>query len=188
MTYNGETDTISTYTYDPAGKLLTQTDGNNHTTTLTYDDNNLLETQYAHGGANDPAKTDSFKFDSRGNLAEHTDRNGNTTEYTYDDFGRLIETENGEESITYTYDNIGNVLTMTDSSGTTTYTYDSMGRILTKNHSATGTVTYTYDDYTDVPYGLVSETTTDPKGNTVEKWYDSLDKIYKVIDGNDVVQ
>ena len=38
----------------------------------------------------------------------------------------------------------------------------------------------------DVPYGLVSETTTDPKGNTVEKWYDSLDKIYKVIDGNDV--
>ena len=38
----------------------------------------------------------------------------------------------------------------------------------------------------DVPYGLVSETTTDSKGNTVEKWYDSLDKIYKVIDGNDV--
>ena len=75
---------------------------------------------------------------------------------------------------------------MTDSSGTKTYTYDPMGRILTKNHSATGTVTYTYDDYTDVPYGLVSETTTDPKGNTVEKWYDSLDKIYKVIDGNDV--
>ena len=29
----------------------------------------------------------------------------------------------------------------------------------------------------DVPYGLVSETTTDPKGNTVEKWYDSLDKM-----------
>lgn len=28
VTYNGETDTISTYTYDPAGKLLTQTDGN----------------------------------------------------------------------------------------------------------------------------------------------------------------
>lgn len=38
----------------------------------------------------------------------------------------------------------------------------------------------------DVPYGLVSETTTDPKCNTVEKWYDSLDKIYKVIDGNDI--
>ena len=181
---NGISTQISSYTYDAKGNLLTQTDGNNHTTTLVYDSNNRLMTQYADGGLNTPSKTDSYKFDSRGNLTEHTDRNGKTTVNTYDVFDRLILTACDGESTAYTYDGNGNILTMTDSSGVTTYTYDSMGRILTQNHSVTGTVTYTYDNYTNIPYGLVSETTTDPKGHTVEKWYDAEDKIYKVIDSS----
>ncbi len=183
---DGESQTISTYTYDDGGRILTQTDGNGHTTTLVYDDNNRLMMQYAHGGANDDSKTDYYSYDILGNLTEHTTRNGDTIEYEYDVFNRLVKTTSNDGVVTYTYDKNGNILTMIDSTGTTTYTYDSMGRILTKTHSVTGTVSYEYDIYTGIPYGYVAEITTEPDEDTVEKWYDSEDKIVKVIDGTDI--
>ncbi len=125
-------------------------------------------------------------YDSLGNLTEHTTRNGDTIEYEYDIFNRLVKTTSNDGVVTYTYDKNGNILTMTDSTGETEYTYDSMGRILTKTHSVTGTVSYEYDIYTGIPYGYVAEITTEPDGDVVEKWYDSEDKIVKVIDRTDI--
>ncbi len=75
---------------------------------------------------------------------------------------------------------------MTDSTGTTEYVYDKMDRVVSKTHSETGTVSYEYDIYTGIPYGYVAEKTTEPDGDVVEKWYDSEDKIVKVIDGTDI--
>ena len=183
---DGESQTISTYTYDNGGRILTQTDGNGHTTTLVYDDNNRLMKQYAHGGANDETKTDYYSYDSLGNLTEHTTRNGDTIEYEYDVFNRLVKTTSDDGVVTYTYDNNGNILTMTDSTGTTEYVYDKMDRVVSKTHSETGTVSYEYDIYTGIPYGYVAEITTEPDEDTVEKWYDSEDRIVKVIDGTNI--
>ena len=182
----GESQTISTYTYDNGGRILTQTDGNGHTTTLVYDDNNRLMKQYAHGGINDETKTDYYSYDVLGNLTDHTTRNGDTIEYEYDVFNRLIKMTGDDGIVTYTYDKNGNIITMTDPAGTTSYTYDSMDRILTKTNSVTGTVSYEYDIYENIPYGYAAERTIEPDGDIVEKWYDSEDKIVKVIDGTDI--
>ncbi len=152
--------------------------------------------QYAHNGEDDETKTDYYSYDVLGNLTEHTTRNGDTIEYEYDVFNRLVKTTSDDGVVTYTYDNNGNILTMEDPTGTTTYTYDSMGRVLTKNHTATKTetetepkkVSYTYDIFENVPYGYVAEITMEPDGDTVEKWYDSDDRIVKVIDGTFVTE
>jgi len=187
---DGESQIMSSYTYDNGGRLLKQTDGNGNTTTLEYDHNNRLEKQHAPKDEDDETetKTDYYSYDVLGNLTEHTTRNGDTIEYEYDVFNRLVKTTSDDGVVTYTYDKNGNILTMTDSTGTTTYTYDSMGRILTKMHSETGTISYTYDIYEDIPYGYVAELTTEPEGQIVERWYDSEDKLIKVIDEDQVTE
>ncbi len=184
---DGESQTISTYTYDKTGNLLTQTDGNGNVTEVLYDDSNRPIRHSTRIGGEVNYVADYYAHDGVGNLVIHTDKNDNYKDYVYDAFNRLVEIicEDGTV-VTYTYDGNGNILTMTDSTGETEYTYDSMGRILTKTHSVTGTVSYEYDIYTGIPYGYVAEITTEPDEDTVEKWYDSEDKLVKVVDGTDI--
>ena len=180
--------TVSAYTYTNGARIYTQKDGKNNITTLVYDSNMRLSRQYDQGGESDPSKTDYYKYYVKGNLSEHQNKNGDVIGYEYDSFDRLVKKTSPDGDVVYTYDKNGNILTVADGSGTVTYVYDSMGRILSKGHSLTGTVTYSYDNYNGVPYGLVCETTTTPDGSTVEKWYDSEDKIYRVIDGENITK
>jgi RHS repeat-associated protein len=95
------------FAYDPAGNLITITDGSGNVTTIQRDgsehatsivspyaqttvlslDGNGFLSQVA-----DPAgNTEKFTYNTSGLMATHTDANGNVSNYTYDSSGRLIK-------------------------------------------------------------------------------------------------
>ena len=173
------------------GNKLTQTDGKGNTTTYEYNAANKLKRKTDPGGRTgttgnytyNAAKTESYTYNANGSLAAKTDRNGKNTNYSYDIFGRLIGENAAGEQKSYTYDNNGNQLTMTDSTGTTTRTYDEENRVTSKTVPGIGISQYEYDiAITDniTGSGIVSEKTTDPKGNITEKTYDKVGRLATV--------
>ncbi len=125
-----------TWTRDPAGNILSETDRLGNVT--------------------------QYSYTSSGKLSSITDPNGHTTTYGYDEQGRLVSRTDplGNET-TYAYNYAGQVASVTDADGkTTTFTYAPNGqRAVTKHPDGT---THTRD-YT--PFGLVSgEQFVDPDG------------------------
>jgi len=121
--------TFITYTRDSAGRILSETDADNRTTSYQY---NAIHQRIQMTDA--LGNITQYAYDPVGNLTQLTDPNGNITLYTYDGANRLIETrEQGitpEAVTTYTYDAVGNLLTVTDANQhTTTYTYDLLSRL-----------------------------------------------------------
>ena len=161
--YAGGFDYSTKYTYDYAGRLLSQ-------------ENALEQTSYVN-------------YDWLGNAISKTDVAGNISTYTYDAFGRVLtQTTPFDElrstRITYAYDGNGNTVSKiteeitTESTSllnktvyvydsrnnlaevrsytsdsayivTASYTYDKMCRMLTST-SCTYTTSYTYDAYGNV--------------------------------------
>jgi RHS repeat-associated protein len=114
-------DYATTFTYDAAGHLLTETDPLAHTTTYTYD--------------------------KVGNETSVADPNNHTTSYAYDAQNRLTSITAPDNGVTqYTYDGAGNVLTRVDAkSHTTTYTYDAANELLSKTSPTGQKWTYAFD-------------------------------------------
>ncbi|MFT3743932.1 MAG: RHS repeat-associated core domain-containing protein [Pyrinomonadaceae bacterium] len=110
-----------TFTYDPQGRVLTQT-RNSQTMTFTYD--------------------------AVGNRATRTDYLGHVTSYTYDDLNRLTNvgyTGASGENASYTYDDLSRLLTAVNAAGTVTFTYDNRGRLATEEDVFGHDLEYTYD-------------------------------------------
>ncbi len=126
-------------------------------------------------------KVESYTYNADGSMKTKINRNELTTAYVYDIHGRLMSRNTGSQTISYTYDNNSNQLTMTDSTGTTTRTYDELNRTTTKNVPSIGMNTYVYDITTNVVAGNIKETSTDAKGNNVEKVYDMIGRLASVI-------
>ena len=165
-----------TYTFNSSGQLITITDPNDYSTTLTYTSGTLTTVTDAAGqtltfayGENglvssvtDPmSRETTYAYDGNGNLTSVTDPDGNVTSFTYDDDHLLLTMTfpNGQsggpdagDSVTNTYNDSGQVLTQTDQMGNeTTYAYTG------DNFSDTGGTT----------------TITDPDGNVeVESYVD----------------
>ncbi len=179
----------TSYTYDLNGNLLTQTDGNGNVTSYEYNARNIAKKKINHEGRLGlpssftyiNGKVESYTYNADGSMKTKIDRNGKTTTYVYDIHGRLMSRNTGSKTISYTYDNNSNQLTMTDSTGTTTRTYDELNRTTTKNVPSIGMNTYVYDITTNVAAGNIKETTTDAKGNNVEKVYDKIGRLASVI-------
>jgi YD repeat-containing protein len=97
-------------TYDLAGRTLTQTNENGHTTTYTYDARGMTLTV-----EDELSNTTTNTYDDKGLLLEVEDPNLNVTSYTYDAADRLISVEDAEGGVTtYTYDAVGNRTAVTD--------------------------------------------------------------------------
>lgn len=175
---------VTLYTYDDAGNLLIQTDGEGNVTTYEYSCRNLLVARIDTGGisgsAIDTSKAEFYQYNSDGKLSTKTDRNGVETLYTYDIHGRLLSEDAGGELVSYTYDNNNNQLTMTDSTGTTTRAYDELNRVTSKAVPTIGTTNFVYDQTAGLTVGYVSESYTDPKGNTVLRTKDKAGRLYQV--------
>ena len=108
-------------TYDPQGRVLTQT-RNSQTMTFTYD--------------------------AVGNRATRTDYLGHVTSYTYDDLNRLTNvgyTGASGENASYTNDDLSRLLTAVNAAGTVTFTYDNRGRLKTEEDVFGHDLEYSYD-------------------------------------------
>ncbi len=151
-------DYTTSYSYDAATRLLTQTDPLGHATTYTYDaagnkttmaDAKSRSTSYTYDAAGrlltvtapDTGVT-SNTYDGNGNVASRTDAKSHTTSYTYDGVGRLTQVTGPDPdgaaplaapATSYTYDANGRRTTITDPNGNTTQT------------SGDGTTSYSYD-------------------------------------------
>ncbi len=218
----------SNYTYDPATfALATISDPNGHTSTYTNDPagNRLTDTN-ANG------RTQSWTYDGLRDVTSATDRNGYTTTNTYDSRGNLLTSSrpligtSPLQTQTSTFAHTtpahpGDVTSVTDPTGhTTTLTYDANGTTATSLDPAGGTTTivadvlgrrtslktprlnttaYTYDSAghlwktTDALGHITTDTydangnpatVTDPKGNTTTNTYDALNRLVMVLAAN----
>jgi RHS repeat-associated protein len=90
----------TTYTYDPAGNMLTSTDPNGVTTTWTYTPENL-KASISYSGSS--AHSVTYEYDANRQQTAMTDATGSSN-YSYDPFGELTSTTNGAgQTIGYGY-------------------------------------------------------------------------------------
>lgn len=159
----------TTYSYDPAGRLLTMVDTKDNTWKNTYD---LLGRVVS---ATDPDEgTTTTVYDDAGQIVSTKDARPKSLKYTYDELGRKTKLENGSIVVaTWEYDtvSVGMLTSSSRGSGTSEYktavdAYDAAGRVLRQSvivpASETGLAgTYT-TKYTYTPGGQ-TETVTYPK-------------------------
>ncbi|MCE7875026.1 RHS repeat protein, partial [bacterium CPR1] len=126
LNYN---DQRSQYTYDESRNPLTAKDALNHTTTFTWNNNNLTSVRDADG------EMTFLVYDANNNLTRQRDPLSHTQEYDYNAFGQLTSYTDGEgQSWTLGYNSDGYLTSMTAPSiagqGNSTWTYsvDSLGR------------------------------------------------------------
>ncbi len=131
-----------TSTYDPDGRLLTDTDALGNVTSYAYDlPNHKTTTTYPDTGV----VTDTF--DDRGLVLSHVDQLGHRTTHVYDaNRNETSRTNALNETTTYTYDTNGNQTSLTNARGEkTTTTYDAFSEPLTTTNPVGNTTTITYD-------------------------------------------
>ncbi len=109
-----------TYTYDPLGRVLSQSRNGQSTT---------------------------FVYDAVGNPTSRTDYNGNETTYAYDVLNRLtgIAYSESTDYATYGYDDLSRLTSAVNQNGTVGLTYDNRGRQKTETDTFGHVVDYTYD-------------------------------------------
>jgi YD repeat-containing protein len=131
------------YTWDQAGRKLTQTNGAGETLKYYYDlQGNLLRTVFP--------LTQSAKsiYNARGFKTVEVDANGNTNIWKYDYFGQVQgHTDLANNRYTYTYNAARQLIAQTNTLGANkSYSYDRAGQLTQITDSALNQVTsYAYD-------------------------------------------
>ena len=123
-----------TYANDSAGRRISATDAEMHTTTFGWD---LLGRLTSATDAAIPANQTTFAYDASGNRTKLTDAltpAPRVTDFVYDALDRLIRIEalgpSSDEITQFAYDAAGNVTKVTDPKNqTTAYGYDALSRL-----------------------------------------------------------
>ena len=175
----------TTYSYDPAGNLLTSEDPNAVTTTNTYTPLNQLAT-VSYSGSSAHSVTNSY--DANGNRLSMVDGTG-TSSYGYDVFNELTSYENGaSQTVSYTYDGNGDTTGITYPLGagatwattdTVAYAYDNASELnsVTDFNSHAVSVGSTAD-------GLANSLSLGGSGDTITTTYDPADAPSAITLGN----
>jgi RHS repeat-associated protein len=144
--YGTASASTASYTYDNAGRKLTQTDGVGAVTTYTYDNAGNLVSVSGPGG------TFQYAYDNARNRISVTDGNNHTTQYQYDARKRqTVTTYPDGTTSTNAYDGPGNLASVTDQGGRQVqYTYDAANQLhtvvqLASPNTGNNTNTYGYD-------------------------------------------
>ena len=165
----------STYSYDPAGNLLTSKDPAGVTTTNTYTPLDQLKTV----SYSDTTPGVSYSYDANGNRVSMSDATGDST-YSYDPFNELKGYENGAgKHVGYSYDQDGDLNGLTyplgsgatwATSDTVTYGYDHADELnsITDFNGTTSSVSNTAD-------GLPNSLSLGSTGDTITTSYDPTD-------------
>lgn len=116
-------DENGTYAYDARGNLVKSTARGGQVTSWTYDAANRVTSQTDPDGA-----VTAYAYDGKGNLTKSSSPARGTTLYTYDGLGRLTsETDADGVRVEYGW-NGALIASVATASGTTRYSYDAMGR------------------------------------------------------------
>ncbi|TWB09307.1 RHS repeat-associated protein [Nitrospirillum amazonense] len=134
---------IAATSYTANGLKATMVDGNNHTTSYTYDGFNRL-TQVTYPTANGTTYSDAYGYDNASQMTSWRQRDGSTTlTYARDALERVTRRDVG--NFVYSYDNLGHVTQVTaDGKATVAMSYDALGR-LTSQTTDNRTVSAQYD-------------------------------------------
>jgi RHS repeat-associated protein len=168
----GSSNITQSYTYSSStGYMLSETDGNGHTTSYSYD-NIGRTTEVTYPAIEGVSATITYVYYDSSNYVTITNQNGNVVKQYYDGLGRLtsVQTYNGTnlystESYTYNWDNEVATNTLPGSS-VYTYTYNQDGQqIKVVNPDSTSSTT---------AYNTVAntKTVTDANGHPTVYTYD----------------
>lgn len=169
LSVSGSTEPV-TNTYDALYRVKTLTDGNNNTTTYSYNNIGLVSSILLPGG-----DTTQFpSYDNDGNLLQRIDGNSVVTNYLYTDSeSRLTNVQYPATSslnVQFGYDSYGRRSSMTDASGSHSYSYGNLDELLSTTTTYTGlaakTISHVY-----YPDGS-RQTMTTPAG-TFSYYYDA---------------
>lgn len=162
------------YTYDANHRLTEIRDPNGHVSTMAYDVQGRVVSQTDALG-----KSSTFGYGA--NITDpRTVANAlqQTTTYRYDANGQAISvTDAGSRTTTCERDSRGNIPTITDRTGHIwRYRYDERQNLLSETDPLSNTTSYSYDRHNNV----LSET--DPLSNTTRYTYDANDRLTRVTD------
>ena len=115
----GDEKAATTYAYDAAGNLLTETSPLGSVTTYTHD--------------------------KEGNVLTQVDENGKQTAYTYDKLYRMVSRKDADGTATFAYDKAGNMTSAKDGNGTVAFAFDALSRTTKVTNEDSTTTAYTYD-------------------------------------------
>ena len=130
------------YGYDIAGNMISVTDPRGKTSTFTHDARHNRKT------ATDPlGRTTGWAYDYRGNKISETRPDGGVTSFVYDNRNRLVKTTDPAGHVTaQTYDSAGNLASVMDARNNTyRYIYDSRNRKTSMIYPDGSHEDYTYD-------------------------------------------
>ncbi len=138
----------TSYTYDPLGDVLTETDPLHNQTSYVYDQLGDMVQQTLPGG-----RVTHTGYDTDGEPLNTTDPTGARTEATYDPLGRQITSTQVERTPTaaayttgYGYDGLGDLTSVEDPlHNTAVMTYDALGEPLTTKDPLGNVTGYAYD-------------------------------------------
>jgi len=134
----------STYNYYRPGLPATLIDGNNKTSSFTYNSWGQVKT-----ATNPLNQTVTYKYNPAGQLREIVDPNGVVTKYFWNGFGEIERIESTDSGITYfEYNNLGNVAEITNALGVRIdFSYDGLSRLTQKSASSESSdvINYRYD-------------------------------------------
>jgi RHS repeat-associated protein len=163
----------TTMSFDASGKLLSATDRNGNTLTLSYSGANLTAIAGAGG------RTLTVTTDGQGRITQIQGPTGSAS-YTYDGSGNLATATDAAGSVTrYTYDTRHQLLTIQDALGrfAVSNTYTTLARVTSQQFHGTQTYTYAYayqgyaGGYGATPSG--QNIFTDPRGVSVHTFFDA---------------
>ncbi|MBY8340218.1 RHS domain-containing protein [Streptomyces sp. KC 17012] len=119
---------VTTYTYDPAGRL-TQAEGPDATLTLHRDQYGRLSQEIVNGRAL------TYEYDALGRRTARVTPSGVRTEWTYDAMGNRTGMVSSGRSVEFTYDPAGREVMRSIGGGALTLdlTYDPLGRLVSQS-------------------------------------------------------
>jgi RHS repeat-associated protein len=148
LSVTGSTEPV-THTYDALYRLKTLKDGNNNTTTYSYNNVGLVSNVQMPGGQNIQFPS----YDFAGNLLQRIDGNNVTTNYIYNDAESLLTDiqypATPSLNVHFGYDSYGRRTSATDSTGSHSYSYGNTDELQSATTTYTGltaqTISYAYN-------------------------------------------
>jgi RHS repeat-associated protein len=128
------------YAYDPAGRLVTETDYNGAVTRYQRDPAGQVTRRLNAAG-----QQTLLSYDQLGNIVTRT-VGGTLTTFGYDRAGRLTRTRNPDAEVTFTRDALGRVTAETSNGATVATSYDDGGRVTARVTPSGAATAWAYDE------------------------------------------